>query len=219
VPGFVPTEEWHREQQAKDPNREGFVIGHALNTAIGEGATRATVMQMALLYTALANGGRLWLPQIVERIETPRWAGHRGVPAARPPRRLGVGRDLTILRKALIGVVNDPKGTRLQGALEAHRGGRQDRHGAGAGQLRAEGRSSAALRAPGARLVRGLRARRRAQDRLRRAGRARRPRRPGGRAVAVEIVETTSILVAAAEPPATPTPAARGKPATRTRSA
>ena len=36
--GFIPTEEWHRAQAEADKKNEGFVIGHALNTAIGEGA-------------------------------------------------------------------------------------------------------------------------------------------------------------------------------------
>lgn len=109
-PGFIPTEEWHRNQAAKDPN-QGFVIGHALNTVIGEGATRVTVLQMALLYAAIANGGKLWLPQVVERIESP--AGQ--VTEEFPPRArrdVSVSADtLALLRRALMGVVSDKKGT------------------------------------------------------------------------------------------------------------
>ncbi len=109
-PGFVPTEEWHRAQAARDPN-EGAVVGHALNTAIGEGATRTTVLQMALLYSTIANGGKLWLPQIVERIESP---GAQVVEefAPRARRDVSVSADsFAILRRALYGVMNDPKGT------------------------------------------------------------------------------------------------------------
>jgi penicillin-binding protein 2 len=109
-PGFIPTEEWHRALAAKDPT-QGAVIGHALNTVIGEGSTRVTVLQMALLYTAIANGGKLWLPQIVERIESP--AGQ--VTEEFPPRaRRDVavsGETLAFLRKALVGVVNERTGT------------------------------------------------------------------------------------------------------------
>jgi penicillin-binding protein 2 len=109
-PGFVPTEEWHRAQALKDPS-QGFAIGHALNTVIGEGSTRVTVLQMALLYAAIANGGKLWLPQIVERIESP--AGQvteEFQPRAR--RDVAVSADtLAFLRQALVGVVNEHKGT------------------------------------------------------------------------------------------------------------
>jgi len=109
--GFIPTEEWHRAQAAADPKNEGFSIGHALNTAIGEGATRATVLQMALLYTAIATDGKLWLPQIVEKVESP-----TGQPIEEFPPR--IRREVSItpesmayLRRALFGVVYDSKGT------------------------------------------------------------------------------------------------------------
>ena len=36
VAGLVPTEEWHNSRRSRG---EGFSMGHALNTAIGEGAT------------------------------------------------------------------------------------------------------------------------------------------------------------------------------------
>src|SRR5436305_10043396 len=69
--GFLPTEEWYREQKRKNPKAEGFQVGHALNAVIGQGSTRVTLLQMATLYAAIANGGKLWLPQIVERVEGP----------------------------------------------------------------------------------------------------------------------------------------------------
>jgi penicillin-binding protein 2 len=109
--GFIPTEEWHRARALADKKNEGFVIGHALNTAIGEGAVRVTVLQMAVLYAAIASDGRLWLPQIVERVESP--SGR--IIEEFPPR---VRRDvsaspesLAFLRRALYGVVFDSKGT------------------------------------------------------------------------------------------------------------
>ncbi len=109
--GLVPTEEWHRAQAAADKNREGFVIGHALNTAIGEGATRATVLQMALVYAAIASGGKLWLPQIAERVESPTGQVIEEFPP-RVRRDLSVSPEsLAIIRSGLDGVVHDPKGT------------------------------------------------------------------------------------------------------------
>ena len=56
--GFIPTEEWHRARALVDKKNEGFVVGHALNTAIGEGAVRVTVLQMALLYALARHGGQ-----------------------------------------------------------------------------------------------------------------------------------------------------------------
>ena len=134
--GFVPTEEWHRAQDSKGGKSEGFMIGHALNTAIGEGDTRVTVLQMALAYAAIANGGKLWLPQIVERVESP----DGKVVEEFPPR---VRRDVAVsaetlatIRSGLYGVVSDPKGTAYKarshhievagktGTAQVYRGGR-----------------------------------------------------------------------------------------------
>ena len=109
-PGFIPTEEWHKALAAKDPSH-GALIGHALNTVIGEGSTRVTVLQMALLYAAIGNGGKLWLPQIVERIESPGGQVTEEFPP-RARRDVSVSADtLAFLRKALVGVVAEKVGT------------------------------------------------------------------------------------------------------------
>jgi penicillin-binding protein 2 len=109
--GFLPTEEWHRAHDAGEKKAEGFAIGHALNTAIGEGATRATVLQMALLYATIAADGKLWLPQIVDRVESPTGQVLEEFPP-RVRRGVTVAPDsLAFLRRALYGVVFDAKGT------------------------------------------------------------------------------------------------------------
>jgi penicillin-binding protein 2 len=105
--GVVPSEEMFRQREG----RQGVSTGHGLNTVIGEGDTRVTVMQMALLYAAIANQGQLMFPQIVERIET---AEGRVVQSFPPRLRRLVGLSpatLAILRASLRGVVNDPRGT------------------------------------------------------------------------------------------------------------
>jgi penicillin-binding protein 2 len=110
-PGFLPTEEWHRARDAAKHNIEGFAIGHALNTAIGEGAVRVTVLQMALLYGAIAANGKLWLPQIVQRVESPTGQIIEEFPP-RLRREVTVSEEsLAFLRRALFGVVFDSKGT------------------------------------------------------------------------------------------------------------
>jgi penicillin-binding protein 2 len=109
--GFIPTEEWHRARDAADKKGEGFAIGHALNTAIGEGAVRVTALQMALLYAAIASDGKLWLPQVVERVESPTGQVIESFPP-RVRREVSVSQEsMAFLRRALFGVVYDPKGT------------------------------------------------------------------------------------------------------------
>ena len=102
--GFIPTQEWYKKQG-------GFLIGYTLNTAIGQGSTKATVLQMALAYAALANGGDLWVPQLVDRIETP---SGRVVQQFEPRLRRHiplVPDNVERVKSALCDVVNVEKGT------------------------------------------------------------------------------------------------------------
>ena len=109
--GFLPTEEWYREQKRENPKAEGFQVGQALNAVIGQGSTRVTVLQMATMYAAIANGGKLWLPQIVDHVEAPDGQVLEEFPQ-RVRREISVSPEsLTFVRQALVGVVNEPKGT------------------------------------------------------------------------------------------------------------
>ncbi len=109
--GFIPTEAWYREQKKENPKAEGFQMGQSLNAVIGQGSTRVTLLQMVTMYAAIANGGKLWLPQVVERIESPDQKVLEEF-APRVRRELSVSpENLALVRQGLVGVVNEPKGT------------------------------------------------------------------------------------------------------------
>jgi len=61
--GRIPTKAWYEKNGR-------YKVGYATNAAIGQGDVEVTVMQMAMAYAALANGGRLFVPQVVERVES-----------------------------------------------------------------------------------------------------------------------------------------------------
>jgi penicillin-binding protein 2 len=61
--GRVPTKEWYEKNGR-------YQKGYATNAAIGQGDVEVTVLQMAMAYAALANHGTLFVPQVIERIET-----------------------------------------------------------------------------------------------------------------------------------------------------
>jgi len=65
VPGRMPTKAWY-EQEAQ----RSFKIGYTLNAATGQGDVEVTVVQLAMAYAAIANGGDLFVPQLVRRIES-----------------------------------------------------------------------------------------------------------------------------------------------------
>ncbi|MBA3463916.1 MAG: penicillin-binding protein 2 [Deltaproteobacteria bacterium] len=60
--GRIPTKAWYEKDRR-------YRVGFATNAATGQGDVEVTVLQMAMAYAALANGGTLFVPQIVERIE------------------------------------------------------------------------------------------------------------------------------------------------------
>lgn len=60
--GLVPTKEYYKK-------RFGYVApGFVVNMAIGQGDLGVTPMQMAMAYSALANGGIIYKPQLVKEI-------------------------------------------------------------------------------------------------------------------------------------------------------
>lgn len=103
--GFIPTREWYESRE------EHWRVGYALNTAIGQGDTRVTLLQLAMSYAAIANGGTLYVPQIVERVSSP---DGETVEEFQPRvrRRVHVTREhLRFLIDSLYGAVNDQSGT------------------------------------------------------------------------------------------------------------
>ncbi len=110
--GRMPTRAWMTLR-----NKGQFRLGFGLNAAIGQGATTVTVLQLALAYAALANGGTLYQPQIVRAVETS--AGtvvQEFTPRVR--RQVDVSpENLTLVQNALYSGVNEEKGTAYNARL------------------------------------------------------------------------------------------------------
>jgi penicillin-binding protein 2 len=110
--GFIPSREWYAERFGR------FRVGYTLDAAIGQGNTRTTLLQLAMSYAAVANGGTLYVPQIVESVSDP---DGRPIEEFEPRirRRIGVDREhLTYVIDGLYGVVNDPSGTGYDARVE-----------------------------------------------------------------------------------------------------
>lgn len=114
--GFLATRQWYEERFGR------FRVGDTLNTAIGQGNTRATLLQLALAYGALANGGTLYRPQLVESIREPDGALIEEFPP-QVNRQVAVAEEyIELVSRGLWGVVNAPAGTaheaRIDGGVE-----------------------------------------------------------------------------------------------------
>ncbi len=103
---MVPSTAWKRER-LKQP----WYPGETISVAIGQGATTVTPLQLVNAYAALANGGRLWTPQVVRQV-----VDLDGRVVRERQRRL-LGRTPTTpetraaIMRGLVGVVEDKKGT------------------------------------------------------------------------------------------------------------
>ena len=65
--GLMPDEAFH---DRVEKSTGGYQRGMALNTSIGQGSVLMHPLQLAMVYAALVNGGRMIEPRLVERIET-----------------------------------------------------------------------------------------------------------------------------------------------------
>jgi penicillin-binding protein 2 len=105
VKGTIPTEEF----EAREGTYQG---GVRLNSAIGQGNVKVTVLQLAVVYAAIANGGYVMTPTLVDRIET---NDGKLVLSSQPQRRndepvIDPG-DRSRIHEGLVGVVNTEEGT------------------------------------------------------------------------------------------------------------
>ena len=104
--GRMPTRGWYTRRY-----KQAFYGGFTVLSAIGQGATTVTVLQLALAYAALANGGTVYQPQVVRSIET----SDGTVVQEFPPRVRQVveipSEHLTLVKAGLEGVVKEKRGT------------------------------------------------------------------------------------------------------------
>jgi penicillin-binding protein 2 len=104
--GRMPTRSWYTRRY-----KEAFRGGFTLLSAIGQGATTVTVLQLTLAYAALANGGTLYQPQVVRSIETSDGTVVQDFPP-RVRRLIEPNQEhLTWVKDALEGVVTEKEGT------------------------------------------------------------------------------------------------------------
>ncbi|MCF7837041.1 MAG: penicillin-binding protein 2 [Candidatus Marinimicrobia bacterium] len=106
APGLLPSPTWKRETQG-DAWREGDTC----NFSIGQGALTVTPLQMAALTAAIANGGRLYRPRLVQGIRAPEAERFVEQPIELSRRMAWTPAHLDIIRGGMRDVVMAPRGT------------------------------------------------------------------------------------------------------------
>lgn len=106
VPGHFPT---------LDDVQRGWSIGDTANLCMGQGVVDVTLLQMAVMTAAIANGGKVLFPRLVDRLEpAQRHSLEENIvfPSGRVRNTLGVQpRSLQIVRDAMLADVVHEGGT------------------------------------------------------------------------------------------------------------
>ena len=104
--GVVPTSGWK-----KDAKLGPWVTGDTYHSAIGQGLVQVTPLQIANMYAAIGNGGRLMRPRIIDKLLNPEGQVARKF----QPELLGnlpvSNRHLRLLQRGLLLAVNGSSGT------------------------------------------------------------------------------------------------------------
>lgn len=104
--GLIPTRQWKKERFGT-----GWYDGETAIAAIGQGYDLVTPLQLATMMAAVANGGTVFQPHVVEKIED--FQGNvvmRSAPEVLNKVDLPPA-DLLAVRRGLEAAVNDPRGT------------------------------------------------------------------------------------------------------------
>lgn len=110
--GIMPDKAWYNRHLPP------YTLGAAVNASIGQGAVAVTPIQLAVAYAALANGGTVFEPQVVQRIESYDGKAVRELPP-KPLRRIDMPPEaLAAVREGLRQVVNEPFGTAFRKRLK-----------------------------------------------------------------------------------------------------
>ena len=111
--GLIPTREWKKKRFGTS-----WYDGETVITSIGQGFVLATPLQLATMTAALANGGTVWKPQIVQKVVSLDGDTEWILDPEKLSETAWSTRDLNVVREAMESVVNDVGGTAWRSRLE-----------------------------------------------------------------------------------------------------
>ncbi|MGW8193882.1 MAG: penicillin-binding protein 2 [Desulforhopalus sp.] len=114
--GLIPTRKWKQEyRQAK------WQEGETLSVAIGQGFNLVSPLQLCVMTAALANGGKVYRPQLVEQVMDP----EGNIIETFAPEIVSEATELEpylkIIRRGMEGVVHGKRGTARKVAIDGLR--------------------------------------------------------------------------------------------------
>ncbi len=111
--GLIPTRKWKKKRFGTS-----WYDGETVITAIGQGFVLATPLQLASMTAALANGGTVWQPQIIQKIVDLEGGADWMLKPEKLMETAWPEESLQPVRKAMESVVNDVGGTAWRSRLK-----------------------------------------------------------------------------------------------------
>jgi penicillin-binding protein 2 len=111
--GLVPTKEWKLRVKKKK-----WQEGENLSVAIGQGFDLVTPLQMCVMTATLANGGKVYRPQLVEKVIDPEGNIVENFKPEVTSELTGFDRFLRLIREGMEEVVQGKRGTARRVAIE-----------------------------------------------------------------------------------------------------
>jgi len=114
--GLIPDKAWKKRRFGTS-----WYDGETVISAIGQGFVLATPLQLATMTAAIANGGTVWKPQVVQKIVSLEGDTEWVMEPVKLTETAWSTRDISAVRKAMESVVNDIGGTARASKLEGVR--------------------------------------------------------------------------------------------------
>lgn len=105
-PGLIPDPNWKMSNLG-----EGWAAGDAVNMAIGQGFVQVTPLQIATVLGAVANGGTLYKPNLIDRIGAGGGAPEEAWPVEDNGQLPLSEEHIAVIKDSLWNVANGPWGT------------------------------------------------------------------------------------------------------------
>lgn len=105
-PGIVPSTQWKLMIKGQP-----WILGETISASIGQGFNLVTPIQQANMVGTVANGGKLMKPYLVKRIENSEGKILREFEPQKLREVTFKPENLNLIREALLGVVNERRGT------------------------------------------------------------------------------------------------------------
>jgi penicillin-binding protein 2 len=109
--GVLPSQEWKRERFKKNRAAQKWVGGDTISISIGQGFNSYTMLQLAHAVATLANNGVIMKPHLVKILEDG-GTKQRTLTVAKESGRIPLKpENVEIIKRAMVGVMNDQSGT------------------------------------------------------------------------------------------------------------